>query len=180
MRKKFFNPELNRYDYYTEIWLPEEVAVKDEKNLFVVNHYWKDKDGELWGDFDNPMENVYRSFAAYRQKKGFLAPEQIRKLREDLNLSVREFANSLGISSSALTKIENNHCIQTKYQDMLFRLVMLNKDKFKKELIKKQSKSWLDYLNQMIDKKYKRPVSYYVNFNSDNVFKSSIKRGVIA
>lgn len=31
MRKKFFNPEFNRYDYYTEVWLPEEVTVKDEK-----------------------------------------------------------------------------------------------------------------------------------------------------
>lgn len=71
MKKKFFNPELNRYDFYTEVWLPEEVTVKDEKKLFVVNHYWKDKNGELWGDFDNPMENVNRSFAAYRQKKGF-------------------------------------------------------------------------------------------------------------
>ncbi|MCP9331678.1 hypothetical protein B8W86_09885 [Lactobacillus kefiranofaciens] len=156
MKKKFFNPELNRYEYYTEVWLPEKVTVKDEKDLFVINHYWKDKDGELWGNFDNPMENVYRSFAAYRQKKGFLTPKQIRELRKDLNMSVREFANSLGISSSALTKIENNHRIQTKYQDMLFRLVMLNKSNFKKELANNDKKTWLDNLNQMIDKKYQR------------------------
>ncbi|AFR22691.1 hypothetical protein [Lactobacillus helveticus] len=71
MKKKFFNPELNQYDYYTEVWLPETVTVKDEKDILVINHYWKDKDGELWGDFDNPMENVYRSFVEYRQKKGF-------------------------------------------------------------------------------------------------------------
>lgn len=79
MRKKFFNPELNCYDYYTEVWLPEKVTVKDEKDLFVVNHYWKDKDGELWGNFDNPMENVYRSFAAYRKRKGLSVSGQIRK-----------------------------------------------------------------------------------------------------
>lgn len=180
MKKNFFNPELNRSDYYTEVWLPEKVTVKDEKDLFVINHYWEDQDGELWGDFDNPMENVYRSFAAYRQKKVFLTPEQIRGLRKDLNMSVREFANSLGISSSALTKIENNHCVQTKYQDMLFRLVMLNKNKFKKELVNNNGKTWLDKLNQIIDKKYKRSVSYYIVSDNNTVFKSNVERGIIA
>ncbi|TLQ19706.1 hypothetical protein [Lactobacillus helveticus] len=46
MKKKFFNPELNQYDYYTEVWLPETVTVKDEKDILVINHYWKDKDGD--------------------------------------------------------------------------------------------------------------------------------------
>ncbi|GFO99618.1 transcriptional regulator [Lactobacillus helveticus] len=92
-------------------------------------------------------------------------------------MSVREFANSLGISSSALTKIENNHRIQTKYQDMLFRLVMLNKSDFKKELANNDKKTWLDNLNQMIDKKYQRSDSYYVVSDNNIVFKSSVERG---
>ncbi len=33
MKKKFFNPELNRYEYYTEVWLPEKVTVKDRKRF---------------------------------------------------------------------------------------------------------------------------------------------------
>lgn len=95
-------------------------------------------------------------------------------------MSVREFSSSLGISSSALTKIENDHCVQTKYQDMLLRLVMLDKDKFKKELVKEQPKTWLDYLNQKIDKKYNQSKSYYIHPDNDNIFESSIERGVIA
>lgn len=126
MKKKLFNLELNRYDIYTEVWIPEKMTVKDEKDLIVVNHYWQDSDGELWGDFENPMENVHRSFDAYRKRKGYLTPVEIKRLRQKLDLSVRKFADALGISSSALTQIENNHQIQTKYQEILFESVLHN------------------------------------------------------
>lgn len=137
MKKEFFNPELNRTDLYTEVWLPEKVTVKDEKDLLVENHYWRDSTGELWSDFRNPMENVYRGFEAYRRRKKYMLPEQIRALRESLNLSVRNFANALGISPSALTQIENNHRIQTKYQERLFESVSKNPTEFLKSIKKK-------------------------------------------
>lgn len=38
MKKKFFNPELNKYDMYTEVWKTERINVKDEKDLLVKNH----------------------------------------------------------------------------------------------------------------------------------------------
>lgn len=129
-KKRFYNPELNIYANYTEEWLPEKVTVKDEE-LLVVNHYWRDKNGELWGDFDNPMENVYRSFAVYRKRKGYLSPAEIKKAQKKLGFTVREFAKTLGISSSALTEIENNHRIQTKYQDNLFRDALKHPADFK-------------------------------------------------
>lgn len=126
MKKKLFNPELDRYDIYAEVWIPEKMTVKDEKDLIVVNHYWQDSDEELWGDFENPMENVHRSFDAYRKRKGYLTPIEIKGLRQKLDLSVRKFADALGISSSALTQIENNHRIQTKYQEILLESVFHN------------------------------------------------------
>lgn len=129
-KKKLYNPELARYDIYTEVWLEEKVTVKDEHNLTVLNHYWKDAAGELWGDFDHPMENVHRSFDAYRKRKGYMSPEKIRELRGNLHLSVRTFAKAIGISPSALTQIENNHRIQTKYQDVIFKLISSNPQSF--------------------------------------------------
>lgn len=137
MKKKFYNPELKRYDTYVEVWLNEKVNVKDEKDLPVLNHYWKDSQGELWGDFDNPMENVHRSFAAYRKRKDYLSPSEIKDLRISLGLSVRKFAEALGISPSALTQIENDHRIQTKYQDVLFRLVRNDPQTFKDQFLTK-------------------------------------------
>lgn len=126
MKKKLFNPELDRYDIYAEVWIPEKMTVKDEKDLIVVNHYWQDSDEELWGDFENPMENVHRSFDAYRKRKGYLTPIEIKGLRQKLDLSVRKFADALGISPSVLTRIENNHRIQTKYQEILLESVFHN------------------------------------------------------
>lgn len=120
-KKKFYNEELDTTDLYTEVWLLETVRVKDVDDLLVENHYWRDSEGELWSDFNNPMENVKRSFDAYRKRKGYMTPHEIRTLRENLGLSVREFADELGIASSTLTQIENNRRVQVKYQEKLFR-----------------------------------------------------------
>ncbi|OAX75716.1 transcriptional regulator [Lactiplantibacillus plantarum] len=126
--KKFYNPELETTDTYTEVWKTEAIKVKDESDLLVMNHYWRDKDGALWGDFNDPMENVRRSFDVYRERKGYMTPDEIRDLRNQLNMSVREFADILGISTSSLTQIENNKRIQAKYQEILFEAA---KDKYK-------------------------------------------------
>lgn len=165
MNKTFFNPELNTYDTYTEVWIPEKVCVKDEKDLLVVNHYWQDSDGELWGDFKNPMENVYRSFDAYRERKGYMSPKEIRNLRENLGLSVRKFADALGISPSTLTQIENNHRIQAKYQDILFRNVENNPSPFLSELKIKE-----DNLNNEVNKNTSYNVDLYYKDSNTQLF----------
>lgn len=56
--KKLYNPELETTENYNEIWEPEVIKVKDESDLLVMNHYWQDKNGELWGDFNDPMEKM--------------------------------------------------------------------------------------------------------------------------
>ena len=58
MKKEFYNPEKEITEEYTEKWIIEKSRVKEVNDLLVTHHYWMDSDGELWGDFDNPMENV--------------------------------------------------------------------------------------------------------------------------
>lgn len=135
-KKKLYNPELDKYDVYTEVWRQEIIDVKGEK-ISVLNHYWEDSKGELWGDFDNPMENIYRGFDEYRRQKGYLSPMEIKDIRKKLKLSVRQFAHALGISSSALTQIENNHRVQAKYQDVLFKLVRADPQSFIDNILQK-------------------------------------------
>lgn len=173
MNKTFFNPELNTYDTYTEVWIPEKVCVKDEKDLLVLNHYWRDSKGELWVDFKNPMENVYRNFDAYRKRKGYMFPQEIKELRKSLNLSVRKFADALGISPSALTQIENNHRIQAKYQENLFRSVKNNPSLFLKQLKDKE-----DNVNTELNKNSLYRINfYYKNLNRDtNVIFNDIEK----
>jgi len=120
-QKTFYNPEIAAKVTYTEKWKMETVTVKEISDLHVLHHYWQDAAGELWGDFDDPMENVRSDFQAYRQRKNYLAPQDIVTLRKKLNLTVRQFASKLGLSSSTLSQIENDQRIQTRYQDNLFR-----------------------------------------------------------
>lgn len=182
MKKQFYNPEIETVDVYEEVWIVEKINIKDEKNLLVKNHYWRDKFGELWADFDNPMENVYRGFEAYRTRKGFLSPRQIKEIRNSVNMSVREFADALGISSSTLTKIENNHRIQTKYQDQLFRLVNLNRSKFLQEIEKiDEISKTLDQINTAIDEqKYIIKNNYYSKLKDNVNYKVNKSIGVVA
>lgn len=129
-KKEFYNPELGIKELYTEVWKPEVIKVKDVTDLLVMNHYWRDASGELWGDFDDPMENVRRSFDAYRERKGYMTPNDIRHLRNQLDMSVRAFADALGIGPSSLTQIENNQRVQAKYQEILFEAA---RDKYKSD-----------------------------------------------
>lgn len=99
-------------------------------------------------------------------------------------MSVREFADALGISSSTLTKIENNHRIQTKYQDQLFKLVNLNKNKFLQEIEKiDEINKTLEEINTAIDEqKYIIKTNYYSKFNFDEDYKVKVDKsiGVVA
>ena len=119
-KKTFYNPETETTEQYSEVWKLELVKVRNKDDLVVRNHYWRDSDGELWVDFDHPMENVYRAFAAYRAAEGYMSPNEIRDLRGKLKMSVRKFADTLGIAPSSLTQIENNQRVQAKYQENLF------------------------------------------------------------
>lgn len=139
IKKEFYNPEYETTAIYEEVWQPELLTVKDEENLLVMSHYWQDSDGELWGDFENPMENVKRAFNEYRKRKGYMLPNQIRNLRNELGFSVREFADKIGIAPSSLTQIENNQRVQTKYQDLIFQLIADKKGE-KKQTLKNFSK----------------------------------------
>lgn len=129
MQKQFLNPETDTFELYTEKWMLEKVTVKEIDDLIVNNHYWQDSDGELWVDFDDPNENLHHAFDAYRRRKGFMSSEELRNLRKDVKLSVRDFASHLGISSSIVSQIENNQRVQVKYQDILFKDA---KDKFQR------------------------------------------------
>jgi DNA-binding transcriptional regulator YiaG len=120
-QQKFFNPEKALTELYTEKWLEETCTVKDITDLTIRHHYWEAPDGELWGDFNSPMENIHLDFQAYRQRKEFLTPTEIVHIRQQLHLTVREFADILGLGISTVSQIENNERIQTKYQDNLFR-----------------------------------------------------------
>lgn len=120
-KKVFYNEELDTTEEYSEVWKYELMQVKDIPDLIVRNHYWKDDRGELWLDFNDPNENFRRAFNAYRSRKEFMQPNDIKKLRGNLHLSQRVFSERLGISYAKASRIENNKRVQTLSQEISFR-----------------------------------------------------------
>lgn len=118
-KKRFYNYEKDTTETYVEVIKMEVVTVRNVTDLLVEHKYWKDSEGELWGNFDNPMENVYADFRAYRKRMGYMEPSEIKQLRKNLNLSTRLFADKIGIGYTTLSNIENNHIIQNGYQNVL-------------------------------------------------------------
>lgn len=121
--EELYNPELDRTDKYEEVYLWENVLVRDEE-IPLLNHYWRDKDGELWGDFKNPMENVKRSFNAYRKLKKDLTPSMIKSRRMELNISVEDISRALNISPHLFRALENNKYVQSEDEDLHLREIL--------------------------------------------------------
>ncbi len=121
-KREFYNPEKELTEIYEKETVIELAKVKDIDNLIVIHYYWKDSDGELWNNFDDPMENVRSDFNTYRNRVGFMQPWELKELRENIKMTVREFGDWTGIGYGNISKIENNQRVQTKYQDRIFKL----------------------------------------------------------
>lgn len=121
--KTFYNIEKDKKEPYTKVVKREKISVREIHDLEVTNIYWRDPDGELWLNPDNPMENSKNGFSVYRQRKGYLQPEEIRAVREKTGISLNKFAELIGIGKSSLSQIENNLRVQSKEQDSLFKLI---------------------------------------------------------
>jgi putative zinc finger/helix-turn-helix YgiT family protein len=60
--------------------------------------------------------------AAFRRAAGLLAPEEIRRGRENLGLTQKQFANLLGIGEATVSRWETGAQIQQRAMDRFVRL----------------------------------------------------------
>lgn len=166
LEKEFYNPEKEKTEIYKKKKVLEKIKIREINDLVVVNTYWEDPDGELCVDFDNPTENKDKDFIAYRKRVNYMQPSEIKGLRAELNLSIRDFAEIIGIGFSNLSKIENNKVIQTKYQDNLFKYMKDNVNTFKNKLNEYDKSSENRHITAANQKDYK--VKYYFNVEKNS------------
>lgn len=79
MKKKFYNPEMNTSDIYEEVWIVEKINIKDEKNLLVKNHYWRDKFGELWLILTIQWKMFIEVLKHIEQEKAFYLQNKLKR-----------------------------------------------------------------------------------------------------
>lgn len=116
-----YSYETGQEETYKKIIVEEEVYVKKEKFTLNNSYYQRLSDGELFEPFDDPDYNIKNAYKLYRNKFNLLSSDEVINIRKMYQLSIREFANILGISYSNLSLIENGG-IQAKYIDNILRL----------------------------------------------------------
>lgn len=106
---------------FERIYLNEKVTIRGVE--LTVNHeYDKCKScNELFEPHEDYDKNIKNDYIAYRQKMGFMQPEEIKSIRKKYEMTIRQFAAIIGIGFSTLSNIENG-VLQNSYQDALFRL----------------------------------------------------------
>lgn len=119
-----YNSELERWVKYTEVFVTETTTVKDLTDLQVRHHWWRDPDGEYWADSARPLENFYADMAAYRKRKRFLTPGEIKERLKSLNLSLDELSDRTEIPSKVLNEIQRYQRLQTAAQDAKLRQIL--------------------------------------------------------
>ena len=115
----FYCDECGNEENYDVIHKTEEVAIKDV--TFENEHEYCQCSvcKELYEPLDDVDKNIKSDYEKYREIKHLLSPEEITFIRKKYKFSQRRFAELLGISHSALSRIENG-ALQTEYQNNLF------------------------------------------------------------
>lgn len=95
----------------------EEIAVPDSPHLRCR------KCGEVVLRLDESRGLRKRALEIYREKYGLLAGEEIRRLRERLNLTQGQLAELLRLGVNTISRWESGRNVQTAAMDVLLRLV---------------------------------------------------------
>lgn len=104
---------------FKRVELEEEVTIKD-KTFNVIHEYDQCENcGELFEPIEDIDKNIKLDYRTYREKVGFLQPEEIKQIREKYGLNFRQYAELLGVGHSTLWHIENGS-LQNEYQNTLF------------------------------------------------------------
>jgi putative zinc finger/helix-turn-helix YgiT family protein len=101
----------------------EEISIRGEMMPIHMEYYHCEECGEDFEiprpDYD-PLDAAYRE---YRNRKGMVQPEEIKKTRKELGLTQKELSKILGIGIATLNRYENG-ALQSEAHDQAIRLSM--------------------------------------------------------
>ncbi|MDO9086154.1 MAG: DUF4065 domain-containing protein [Anaerolineaceae bacterium] len=101
----------------------EAFKIRGESIPIHMKYYQCEECGE---DFEIPQidyDPLNSAYKEYRNKKGMLQPEEIKKIRKQFELTQKEMSDLLGIGITTLIRYENG-ALQTEAHDQVIRLGM--------------------------------------------------------
>lgn len=107
--------------------IAQELMVKDKKLKVNIQIRKCTHCGEEVWDEELERKNDVVVFGAYRIKKGFLSPKQIKEIRETIGVSQSGFSIMLGFGAKTIARYENG-APQDSAHDLLIRLMQNRKN----------------------------------------------------
>lgn len=98
--------------------------------------------GEDYYTGEQSRESMRKVVSARRQYENLLSSEEIRKIRQSLQLTQRELENVLGVGEKTVARWENGTSVQSKALDDVLRLIRLDPDNLRLLVRVRDVASW--------------------------------------
>jgi len=95
------------------------VNVRGEDIVVSVKMYKCSVCGEIFDDPANPQDELAKAYEIYRDRHGYIQPEEIKKLRKKYGLTQKELADLLGWSVATLNKYEKGALADSAHNNIL-------------------------------------------------------------
>jgi putative zinc finger/helix-turn-helix YgiT family protein len=116
-------PICGNISIWEEITERTNIEVRGE-TFNVKDHYYRCSEcGEEFEDFIDPIDPLDEAYRKYREKHGFLQPEEIKGLRKKYALTQIELSSLLGLGEVTISRWENG-ALQEESNDIYLRLAM--------------------------------------------------------
>lgn len=116
---------------------PETVNIKGEQIENYTESYVCQECLCEFADIELESKNINRHYDIYKKNNRLLSSNEIKKIREESNLSQKAFALVLGLGEKTITRYENG-AIQDKAIDNLIR-ASVNKDVFNELFVRSKN-----------------------------------------
>lgn len=97
----------------------EKVMVRGEEINVPVKLFYCPTGDHYFQSFDDDEERIQLAYREYRDRKGFLQPEEIQKIREQYGLSQRTFARFLKWGDITVHRYESGAIQDDAHNDVL-------------------------------------------------------------
>ncbi len=114
----------------------EKMMVRGEEIDVSVNLFYCPTGDHYFQSFDDNEERIQIAYREYRKRKGFLQPEEIKKIREQYGLSQRTFARFLKWGDITIHRYESGAIQDDAHNDVLVSIKSF--EKFKEYIERKR------------------------------------------
>ncbi len=123
IQMKGFCPECVKKTELEEINAKEQIEVRGESFMVLIHYFRCSVCGEEFLNLSDPVDPLDAAYRQYREKHGWLQPEEIEQFRKSYHFTQKELAAILSLGDVTLSRYENG-ALQDAAHEKLLRTAM--------------------------------------------------------